>query len=53
MYFQGWISLKNKQKLKPLIHIVNTLLLSDNYVLGTGDTKVKFMFSAFKVFIIQ
>lgn len=51
MYFQGWISLKNKHK--PLIHVVNTSLLSDNYVLGTVDTKAKFMLSAFKVFIIQ
>lgn len=53
MYFEGWILKANKWKLKSLIHVVNTLLLSDSYVSGTGETKIKLMFSVFEVFIFQ
>lgn len=38
-------------KTQVIIHVVNTLLLSDNYVSGTGDTKIKLMFSVFEVYI--
>lgn len=45
----------NQWKLKSLIYLVNALLLDDNYkyVLDTSSTKIKFIFSVLKVFIIQ
>lgn len=54
MYFHGRPSFINIQMKTQVIHLCcQYILLSANYVLGTNDTKIKFIFSPFKVFIIQ